>query len=96
MGGAERRKVQEGCERDIERINNDIRTIQYDLKRLPKEKEPQFSDKVASLKKKVNKLEKRIKGGEQSNISNEEDISERLKNETQESNRKKKAPIEIT
>ena len=27
MGGAERRKMLEGCERDIERINNDMRSI---------------------------------------------------------------------
>ncbi len=89
MGGAERRKMLEGCERDIERINNDMRSIQYDLKRLPKEREPEFSDKVASLKMKVNKLEKRIKGGEQSNTKKtiEDEMSGTFKNETQESNR---------
>ena len=35
----------ETIEKDIERVNNDIRNAQYDLKRLPKDREAEFEGK---------------------------------------------------
>ena len=36
---AEKKKLIETVEREIDRVNNDIKNAQYDLKRLPKERE---------------------------------------------------------
>ena len=60
---AEIKKLRETCEKEAERISNDIKTLNYDLKRLPKDRESEFSDKVASVKAKLSRLEKRLKGG---------------------------------
>ena len=57
----EKKKTQESCQRDVERINNDLKSLNFDLKRLPKDREQEFSDKVASVKAKLNKMEKKLK-----------------------------------
>ena len=61
---AEIKKLRETCEKEADRIANDIKTLNYDLKRLPKDREAEFSDKVASVKSRLNKLEKRLKKGD--------------------------------
>ena len=53
---AEIKKLRDTCQKESDRISNDIKTLNYDLKRLPKDREAEFSDKVASVKARLNKL----------------------------------------
>eukprot|EP00347_Sterkiella_histriomuscorum_P014027 403362439 len=52
----EKTKLQEILQKDIDKVNNDIRNAQYDLKRLPKDKEAEFEEDLLKFKRKVDKI----------------------------------------
>ncbi|CDW78289.1 qa-snare protein [Stylonychia lemnae] len=73
---SEKSRLTENIEKDIERVNNDIRNAQYDLKRLPKDRETEFEEQLLKQKRQIDKIMNQLKKKSGQGIQEESEMQD--------------------